>query len=93
MRELTVNEEGAITIDTDEILQHMGVAVGDKITFSFLPNGGIRLSPVKSTDTRAKKYKLTDLIGLLADKSDRVVSLEEMNETIAKGWAGQLAKD
>lgn len=93
MRELTVNDTGAITIDTDEILQHMGVVAGDKIEFYFLPDGGIRLHPAKATESYEKKYKLTDLIGLWAGKTDKVASLEEIQDTIAKGWAGQLAKD
>jgi hypothetical protein len=34
--------------------------------------------------------KISDVFGLLKREGAKPVSIEEMNETIAKGWAGEL---
>ncbi|MDE1917889.1 MAG: AbrB/MazE/SpoVT family DNA-binding domain-containing protein [Sphingomonadales bacterium] len=83
MTTLTVTAKGQITLRKD-LLQHLGVHPGAKLELHKLPNGAIevRAAPVKG--------KIADFFGILKKDGQRPVSIEEMNEVIAKGWAGEL---
>jgi AbrB family looped-hinge helix DNA binding protein len=82
MTTLTVTAKGQITL-RKEVLQHMGVHPGSKLEIDKLPNGGIKLTPVPA------KGKIADFCGFLKREGQRTISIEEMNEAIAAGWAGE----
>lgn len=81
MTTLTVTAKGQITLRKD-LLQHLGVEAGSKINVQKLPNGRIEVEAVKP------KGKISDAFGMLKRDGQRPVSIEEMNEAIARGWAG-----
>lgn len=83
MNAITITTKGQITL-RKELLQHLGVHPGDKISFDKLPGGEIRIRAVKP------KGNISDFFGSLKREGQRPISIEEMNDAIAKGWAGQL---
>jgi antitoxin PrlF len=82
MATLTVTTRGQITIRKD-VLQHMGIQPGERIELSKLPDGGITLRAARPTGSIDK------FIGLLAGKTKKVATIDEINEAAAAGWAGQ----
>ena len=78
-----ITSRGRITLNK-EILSHLGVDLGDQIDVQFLPRGQIVMEAVRP------KGSIEDLIGMFKDKVTRTISIEEMNEIIADGWAGRL---
>ncbi|MEO8319465.1 MAG: AbrB/MazE/SpoVT family DNA-binding domain-containing protein, partial [Bradyrhizobium sp.] len=65
-------------------LEHLGVHPGDKITVHKLPDGKIEVTAARPTG------KISDVFGSLKTKrKGRALSIEEMNEVIARGWAGK----
>jgi bifunctional DNA-binding transcriptional regulator/antitoxin component of YhaV-PrlF toxin-antitoxin module len=81
MRRLTVTAKGQVTFRKD-ILQHLGVSVGDKITVEKLPNGRL--------EVRAEATgNINDVFGMLKKSGQRPVSIEELNTAIADSWAGK----
>jgi antitoxin PrlF len=81
MTGLTVTAKGQITLKKD-LLQHLGVQPGGQIEVEKLPNGEMRLRAKKPTGT------IASFCGFLKREGQRPVSIEEMSEAIAKGWAG-----
>jgi AbrB family looped-hinge helix DNA binding protein len=83
MSTLTVTAKGQVTLRKD-LLDHLGVHPGDKIAVEKLPDGRIEVRAAPPTG------KISDLFGILKNKKkDRSLSIEEMNEVIARGWAGK----
>ena len=82
MSTLKVTARGQVTFRKD-ILQHMGIAPGEKIVVHKLPDGRITLSAEQSTG------KIQDFIGLLAGKTNKIVTLEKMKKATEDGWAGR----
>ncbi|MEI9993418.1 MAG: AbrB/MazE/SpoVT family DNA-binding domain-containing protein [Rhizomicrobium sp.] len=78
---LTVTSKGQVTFRKD-VLQHLGVHAGDKVEVDKLSNGEIRLKA-------APTGRISDVFGILKRPGQRPVSIEEMNEAIADGWAGK----
>lgn len=83
MTTLTVTAKGQVTLKK-ELLQHLGVKPGDKIEVNALPGGKLSIKPMRAKGGWDKIY------GMLAGKTDKVATIDEMNETIRKGWAGEL---
>ena len=82
MSTLTVTAQGQVTFGK-EVLQHLGIKPGDKIELDLLPDGcGILKASQAAGD-------LTGFIGLLAGQTQKVATIEEINEVIAKAWAGE----
>lgn len=79
---LTVTAKGQVTLRKD-LLQHLGVEPGQKIEIDKLPDGRITVQAARTTGT------IEDFIGLLAGKSKKIATLEEIDEAIASGWAGK----
>ena len=77
-----VTAKGQVTLKR-ELLQHLGVKPGDRIAFDKTADGELRVRAAKPTGS------ISDVFGMLAGKSDRVVTIEEMNVAIAAGWAGE----
>ncbi|MBX3572528.1 MAG: AbrB/MazE/SpoVT family DNA-binding domain-containing protein [Mesorhizobium sp.] len=82
MTTLTVTAKGQVTL-RKELLQHLGVKPGQKIEVDALPGGQLAMKAAP------RKGDWEDVYGMLAGKTDKVATIEEMNEAIRKGWAGE----
>ncbi len=80
MTTLTVTERGQVTFRKD-VLQHLGIRPGEKIELAKQPDGGVTLRAARPTG------KIDSFIGLLAGKTRKVATIEEMNEAVAEGWS------
>lgn len=80
MASLAVTKKGQITLKRD-LLAHLGIEPGERIEFDKLPGGELRVKaarPVGSID---------DFIGRHAGKVRKTLTIDEMNEIAADGWA------
>ena len=77
---LTITHKG-VTLG-DDLLSHTGVRPGQKVTLSKLPDGRIEIKSAPSG-------KISDVFGLLRRENGPLLSIEEINEATAKGWAGE----
>lgn len=84
MSAVTVTSKGQVTLKKD-LLQHLGLKPGEKIEIDKMPGGTLRVRA-----ERVRTGKISDVFGALKRQGQRPVSIEEMNEAIEKGWAGQL---
>ncbi len=82
MATLTVTARGQVTFRKD-ILQHLGVRPGEKIESDKLPDGRVLLRAARPAGT------IEDFLGLLAGKTKKVATLDEINQAAAAGWAGE----
>ena len=82
MATLTVTARGQVTFRKD-VLQHLGIRPGEKIELDKLPDGRVVLRAARPRGT------IDRFLGLLAGKTKKVASIEEMNDAAAAGWAGQ----
>jgi AbrB family looped-hinge helix DNA binding protein len=83
MSTLTVTAKGQVVLRKD-LLDHLGVHPGDKIAVEKLPDGRIEVRAARPTG------KISDLFGSLKNKKKGPsLSIEEMNDVIARGWAGK----
>lgn len=83
MTTLTVTAKGQVTLRKD-ILKHLGIEPGSKVIVEKLPDGRIEVkAAAKPTG------KISDVFGLLHREGGPVLTIEEMNEIIAQGWAGE----
>ena len=79
---LTVTAKGQVTLRR-ELLQHLGVRPGEKIEIDKLPDGRIE---VRAARTGAP---ITAVFGLLKREGAQALSVEEMYDIAADGWAGR----
>jgi AbrB family looped-hinge helix DNA binding protein len=82
MDTLTVTAKGQITL-RKELLQHLGVHPGDKVTVDKLPDGRIEVKAARPTG------KISDLFGFLKRENGPSLSIDEINKIAARGWAGK----
>ncbi len=82
MASLAVTVKGQVTLKRD-LLQHLGIKPGERIDFEKLPGGELRVRAARPTGT------IDHFLGLLAGRTRKVATLEEMNEAAAAGWAGK----
>ena len=80
MTTAALTSKGQITIPI-EVRKKLGLRAGDRVDFVDGKKGEVILRP--------KKKSVMDLKGIIPWKG-APVTIEEMNETIAKGWAGEL---
>jgi AbrB family looped-hinge helix DNA binding protein len=80
MATAAVTSKGQITIPL-EVRKKLGLKPGDRVRFIEGKHGEYILKP--------KTGSIMDLKGFV-HWTGKPVSIKEMNETIAKGWAGQL---
>jgi AbrB family looped-hinge helix DNA binding protein len=79
MGTLTVTAKGQITLRKD-LLEHLGVQPGEKISVEKLPGGRVEVRAARPTG------KISDVFGLLKTKrKGRTLSIEDMNKIIARG--------
>jgi bifunctional DNA-binding transcriptional regulator/antitoxin component of YhaV-PrlF toxin-antitoxin module len=82
MKTLTVTSRGQVTF-RKEVLQHLGIAPGEKIELELLPGGRGALKAA----TPSKK--INGFLGLLAGRTKKTATIDEIDEAAKKGWAGK----
>jgi bifunctional DNA-binding transcriptional regulator/antitoxin component of YhaV-PrlF toxin-antitoxin module len=83
MATLTVTSRGQVTF-RKKVLQHLGIKAGQKIELDLLPDGKGMIRAARPIG------KIEDFFGVLAGKTKKVATIEEMNEAAARGWAGTI---
>lgn len=79
MLESTVTSRGRITLPK-EVRTALRLKPGDRLRYRILDGGEVRL---------LRSRPVAGLAGLLQGKTSRAVSLEEMEDTIARGAMGK----
>jgi len=82
MTTLTVTARGQVTFRKD-VLQHLGIRPGGKIELDLLPDGRGIFKAARPSGT------IEDFVGLLAGKTNKVATIEEINEAVKQAWAGK----
>jgi AbrB family looped-hinge helix DNA binding protein len=75
MPESTITTKGQTTLPKD-VRAALRLSPGDRVRYIILDGGEVRL---------ARSRPVEGLVGLLKGKTDRVVSLDEMEDAIARG--------
>lgn len=79
---LTVTAKGQITLRKD-LLRHLGVSPGEKIAVDRLPDGRIEVRAARAAGD------ISDAFDFLKRENGPSLSIEEMNDVAARGWAGK----
>jgi antitoxin component of MazEF toxin-antitoxin module len=82
MDTLLIAADGRVTL-SNHLLKHLGVRPGDQINVERLSNGRIALRRVRLLGD------IADVFGSLKRKGSPSLSVEEINEIAAQGWAGK----
>ena len=80
MSTLTVTAKGQVTLRKD-VLEHLGVRPGEKITVDKLPDGRVEVKAAQPAG------KISDVFNFLKRKKGRSLSIAEINRIAARGWA------
>jgi len=78
---LTVTAKGQVTFRRS-VLDHLGAGPGDRLVVDLLPGGRAEVHA-------AARGRIDDFIGALTRPDERTVSIEDMREVAAMGWAGK----
>jgi bifunctional DNA-binding transcriptional regulator/antitoxin component of YhaV-PrlF toxin-antitoxin module len=81
MTTLTVTAKGQVTLRKD-LLNHLGVLPGDKITVDKLPDGRIEVKAAH------RGGRISDVFDLLKREGAPSLSIDEINQVAGKAWAG-----
>ncbi len=84
MATLKVTAKGQVTLKK-EVLQHLGARPGDSLDVDLLPNGRVSVHIVKP-----EKHGIEALFGIVKNTTGRVPTIDEINEAIEAGWAGEV---
>jgi bifunctional DNA-binding transcriptional regulator/antitoxin component of YhaV-PrlF toxin-antitoxin module len=79
---LTVTAKGQVTLRKD-LLQHLGVHPGEKISVDKLPDGRIEMKAERPAG------KISDVFNVLKRKNGPSLSIKEINDVAARGWRGK----
>jgi len=82
MTSLAVTMKGQVTLKRD-LLQHLGIKPGERVEFDKLPGGELRVKAARPAGS------IDSLIGRHAGKVQKPLTIEEMNDIAAAGWAGE----
>ena len=82
MTTLTVTAKGQVTLRKD-LLKHLGVHPGEKVTVDKLPDGRIEIKALRPTGN------ISDVFDFLKRENGPSLSIEEINRIAARGWAGK----
>jgi len=82
MTKLIVTAKAQVTFGKG-VLQHLGIKPGNKIELDLLPDGRELLKAARPSGT------IKDFVGLLAGRTKKVATIEEINKAAARGWAGK----
>ncbi|MBA5801688.1 MULTISPECIES: AbrB/MazE/SpoVT family DNA-binding domain-containing protein [Rhizobium] len=89
MATLTVTAKGQVTLKK-EVLQHLGVRPGDKIDVDLLPGGKLEVVAVERQPVTGS---IESFFGSLENKENIHATLEEIDEAVKAGWAGEVGID
>ena len=78
---LKVTAKGQVTFRRS-VLDHLGAGPGDCLVVDLLPGGRAEVHV-------AARGSIDDFIGMLARPDEKTVSIEDMHEAAASGWAGE----
>ena len=79
---LTVTSKGQVTLRR-EVLEHLGIAPGDKISVDFIGKGRVEIRSAKTSSS------ITDFINCLHRSGEPALSIDDMNDVISQGWAAR----
>ena len=79
---LKVTAKGQVTL-RKELLDHLGIGPGDRIIVDFLPSGRAEVRAANPKGT------IDSFIGCLHQPHGPSLSIDEINEIVANGWAGK----
>lgn len=82
MSMLTITAKGQITLRKD-LLAHLGVQPGEKISVEKLPDGRIEVKAARPTG------EISEVFDLLKKENGSSLTIEEIDEIAARGWAGE----
>lgn len=82
MTSLTVTMKGQVTLKR-ELLQHLGIKPGERIALEKLPGGELRVRAERPAGT------ISSFIGRHAGKMEKPLTVDEINEIAASGWADE----
>ncbi len=82
MTTLTITAKGQVTLKQG-LLKHLGVSPGQKIEVDELPKGR---AVVRAA---GQEGAMSDFIGCLSRPDGRRLTIDEINEISAQGWAGE----
>lgn len=82
MSTLTITAKGQVTLRKD-LLRHLGVHPGERIVVDKLPDGRIEIRAARPAGD------ISDVFGLLKRPDGPCLSIEEIGEIAAQGWAGR----
>lgn len=78
---LTITAKGQITL-RKKILAHLGATPGDRLAIEMLPGGRLHI--------QAKRGRpVASIVGLLARPDSQRLSVGEINDEAAAGWAAE----
>jgi len=80
---LTITAKGQVTLK-QELLRHLNVGPGQKVEAEKLPEGGLFIHAIKPSGS------IEDFIGFFDQADSPRLSIEEINQIAADGWAGKL---
>ncbi|HXE27783.1 MAG TPA: AbrB/MazE/SpoVT family DNA-binding domain-containing protein [Stellaceae bacterium] len=80
MGTLPVTAEGQITL-SKEMLEHLGVRLGDRITVEMLPRGILEMRAA------GQAGQISEVFGLPKNKRREALSIDEIKDATARGWA------
>ena len=80
MTTLTITGKGQVTLKQD-LLRHLGVGRGEKVEIDKLPDGQIVVRAA------TQNGPMTNFIGCLSRKAGPKLTIDEMKEIAAEGWA------
>jgi bifunctional DNA-binding transcriptional regulator/antitoxin component of YhaV-PrlF toxin-antitoxin module len=81
MTTLTVTTKGQVTLKRD-VLRHLNVQAGGKITVQKLPDGRVALEAARPSGS------ISDVFGMLKQPGRPALSLDDIAAVAAAGWAG-----
>ena len=79
---LTITTKGQVTL-RKELLKHLGVEPGQKVSVEKLPDGRIEVRAAQPTG------KISGPFSSRKKKKGPHLSIEEMGKIAARGWAGK----
>lgn len=82
MGTLKVTAKGQVTLRKD-LLNHLGVRPGETVSVNKLPGGAVEVRAVRPGGP------ISAVFNLLKRKGQRRLSVEQINEIAAAGWAGK----
>ena len=80
MTTLTITGKGQVTLKQD-LLRHLGVGPEEKVEIDKLPDGQIVVRAATQNGL------IINFIGCLSRKAGTKLTIEEMKEIVAEGWA------